>query len=364
MPASLSPPRHPRAASGRSRNTRQITKAMKMVSAAKLRRAQDAIVRAPAVRARRSSDAARASLARARGPRRRRRRTRCWPSRRCSSASSWCCSPATAASPARSTRTSSGARSASSPRTADQYQPIAVLHHRPQGARLLPRPQASPIAQGLRRRSSSACASRWRRTSPTSSSRASSTGEVDAVFLCYNEFKSAIAAERGGAPAPAHRRASRREAARRAGLPDFIYEPAAARAARRSSFPRHLAIQVWRALLDSAASEHGARMTAMESATKNAERDDRGAHPPVQPRAPGLRHEGADGDRERRRGARSSQGALLARLPKRRTATRRRERPWPRASPPGRQDHPGHRPGRRRRVPARARCRRSTPRSR
>ena len=35
--------------------------------------------------------------------------------------------------------------------------------------------------------------------------------------------------------------------------------------------PKHLAIQVWRALLDSAASEHGARMTAMESATKNAE---------------------------------------------------------------------------------------------
>ncbi len=29
-------------------------------------------------------------------------------------------------------------------------------------------------------------------------------------------------------------------------------------------------MQVWRALLDSAASEHGARMTAMEAATKNA----------------------------------------------------------------------------------------------
>ena len=30
-------------------------------------------------------------------------------------------------------------------------------------------------------------------------------------------------------------------------------------------------MQVWRALLESAASEHGARMSAMESATKNAE---------------------------------------------------------------------------------------------
>ena len=35
--------------------------------------------------------------------------------------------------------------------------------------------------------------------------------------------------------------------------------------------PRHLDVQVWRALLDSAASEHGARMTAMEAATKNAD---------------------------------------------------------------------------------------------
>jgi F-type H+-transporting ATPase subunit gamma len=30
-------------------------------------------------------------------------------------------------------------------------------------------------------------------------------------------------------------------------------------------------MQVWRALLESAASEHGSRMSAMESATKNAE---------------------------------------------------------------------------------------------
>src|SRR5438270_237094 len=34
--------------------------------------------------------------------------------------------------------------------------------------------------------------------------------------------------------------------------------------------PRYLAMQIWRALLESEASEHGARMTAMDSATKNA----------------------------------------------------------------------------------------------
>ena len=51
---------------------------------------------------------------------------------------------------------------------------------------------------------------------------------------------------------------------------DFMYEP------ERDTLladllPRQIATQVYRALLESAASEHGARMTAMESATKNAE---------------------------------------------------------------------------------------------
>ena len=34
--------------------------------------------------------------------------------------------------------------------------------------------------------------------------------------------------------------------------------------------PKHLSMQIWRAMLESEASEHGARMTAMDSATKNA----------------------------------------------------------------------------------------------
>ena len=92
-------------------------------------------------------------------------------------------------------------------------------------------------------------------------------GEVDAVFLCYNEFKSAI---------------TQRVVVRQL-LPietgevkdastgyDFLYEPSREKLLEEL-VPKHLAIQVWRALLDSAASEHGARMTAMESATKNAE---------------------------------------------------------------------------------------------
>jgi F-type H+-transporting ATPase subunit gamma len=92
-------------------------------------------------------------------------------------------------------------------------------------------------------------------------------GQVDAVFLVYNEFKSAISQtvvvrqflpiETGSAEGAA------------TGY-DFLYEPSR-KELLGELVPKHLAIQVWRALLDSAASEHGARMTAMESATKNAE---------------------------------------------------------------------------------------------
>ena len=91
------------------------------------------------------------------------------------------------------------------------------------------------------------------------------SGEVDAVFVLFNEFRSAISqkvtlkqllpVETGGAA--------------EAGGVDFLYEPDRKKLLE-DLVPRHLDVQVWRALLDSAASEHGARMTAMESATKNA----------------------------------------------------------------------------------------------
>ncbi len=94
-------------------------------------------------------------------------------------------------------------------------------------------------------------------------------GEVDAVFLAYNEFKSAISQrpvvfqlfpiETGAAAAQAT-----------AAAIDFKYEPSREELLQEL-LPRHVAMQVWRALLESAASEHGARMSAMESATKNAE---------------------------------------------------------------------------------------------
>jgi F-type H+-transporting ATPase subunit gamma len=49
---------------------------------------------------------------------------------------------------------------------------------------------------------------------------------------------------------------------------DYLYEPAPAKIFE-DLLPRHLEIQIYRALLESAAAEHAARMTAMDAASKN-----------------------------------------------------------------------------------------------
>jgi F-type H+-transporting ATPase subunit gamma len=91
-------------------------------------------------------------------------------------------------------------------------------------------------------------------------------GETDAVFLAYNEFKSAIAQK----PVVVQLLPIETPVADTTSGIDFKYEPSR-EALLADLLPRHIAMQVWRALLESAASEHGARMSAMESATKNAE---------------------------------------------------------------------------------------------
>jgi F-type H+-transporting ATPase subunit gamma len=92
--------------------------------------------------------------------------------------------------------------------------------------------------------------------------------KADAVYLIYNEFKSVmqqrIVAEKL-LPIP---RADLNEADPAARV-DYIYEPDAAALFDRM-LPGHVRVQVWRALLESAAAEHAARMTAMDAATKNA----------------------------------------------------------------------------------------------
>ena len=90
--------------------------------------------------------------------------------------------------------------------------------------------------------------------------------EIDAVYVAYNEFKS-IVSQRPVVeqilPIP------RAELTGVGDGEDYIYEPDA-EWLLESILPAYVRVQVWRALLESAAAEHAARMTAMDSATKNA----------------------------------------------------------------------------------------------
>jgi F-type H+-transporting ATPase subunit gamma len=131
--------------------------------------------------------------------------------------------------------------------------------------------------------------------------------EIDSVFLVYNEFKSVIAqrlvvdkilpiTQIGAADIAQaqeqtfEERKRAAEVAAKAGVAvraidtteidahaaqfgaadvDYIYEQQAERIFR-DLLPRYVAIGIYRALLESVAAEHAARMTAMDSATNNA----------------------------------------------------------------------------------------------
>jgi F-type H+-transporting ATPase subunit gamma len=96
-------------------------------------------------------------------------------------------------------------------------------------------------------------------------------GGYDAIYLVYNEFKSAIAQElkieRLLPVDIANTRLS--EDGKAPFSKDMIYEPAP-EVIIEDLLKKHFAIQVYRAMSESVAAEHGARMAAMESATKNA----------------------------------------------------------------------------------------------
>ncbi len=119
--------------------------------------------------------------------------------------------------------------------------------------------------------------------------------EVDAVYIIYNEFKSILAQRlitekllplegilptrvEGALAVPgkeAYERAtgsSPAEASAKAGEAtevDYIYEQPPAELFSRL-LPRYVEVQVYRAMLESAAAEQAARMTAMDNATSNA----------------------------------------------------------------------------------------------
>jgi F-type H+-transporting ATPase subunit gamma len=91
------------------------------------------------------------------------------------------------------------------------------------------------------------------------------SGEVDRVVLVYNEFKSVLApnlkTEQLLPITP--------EQGAEAGGSEYIYEPSPA-AIIDVLVPKHLNTQVWRVMLESNAAEQAARMAAMDSATENA----------------------------------------------------------------------------------------------
>ena len=65
----------------------------------------------------------------------------------------------------------------------------------------------------------------------------------------------------------------------------------------RVLLPKITEVAIQRALLEATASEHGARMTAMDSATDERGEDDGHTDLADEPRAPGFDHARADGDR-------------------------------------------------------------------
>jgi F-type H+-transporting ATPase subunit gamma len=132
--------------------------------------------------------------------------------------------------------------------------------------------------------------------------------EIDSVYVLYNEFKSVIAQrlivekvlpiEQIGEKTVAQaeeltkeERERRAEAAKSAGVTlgeadtreidrraaafatadvDYIYEQPPAELFR-DLLPKYVTVQIWRAFMESVAAEHAARMTAMDSASSNAD---------------------------------------------------------------------------------------------
>jgi F-type H+-transporting ATPase subunit gamma len=90
-----------------------------------------------------------------------------------------------------------------------------------------------------------------------------SKGEVDSVYLLYNEFKSVMAQRltlTQVLPVAVTERAT---------PVDYIFEQPPAEMLE-ALLPRYVEMEFFRALLETAAAEHAARMTAMDAATSNA----------------------------------------------------------------------------------------------
>jgi len=92
--------------------------------------------------------------------------------------------------------------------------------------------------------------------------------KVDKVFMIYNEFKSVMAQEvivEQLLPIVPENLEHKKDSF----AVDYLYEPDEG-AILDELMRRYMTVEVYRAFLESSASEHGARMTAMDNATRNA----------------------------------------------------------------------------------------------
>jgi F-type H+-transporting ATPase subunit gamma len=96
--------------------------------------------------------------------------------------------------------------------------------------------------------------------------------EVDSVYIVFSEFKTVMTPNlvtEKLLPVEAVRSEEEAAAAKGETPVDYIYEQPKEKLLDKL-LPRYIETQILRAMLESSAAEHAARMTAMESATKNA----------------------------------------------------------------------------------------------
>ena len=241
------------------KNTQKITRAMKLVAAAKLKRAQDAVVasRPYAVRLR----AVVASLAGSVDP-------ELYPLFRTTPTPKRCL-----LIPMTSDRGLAGAFNSSVLRrteaflrdSKDSYEEIGVAPIGRKGREYFRRrgtptyTELRDLKSGPNRGSALAVAAEL--------SRLFTTGEVDEVYLIFNEFKSALT--QTVIVEPLLPLSADKLAGQGASTPEMKYEPNREELLGKL-LPRFVQSNVLRALLESQASELGARMTAMDNASKNA----------------------------------------------------------------------------------------------
>ena len=97
------------------------------------------------------------------------------------------------------------------------------------------------------------------------------SGEVDEVGIFYNEFRSVMTQRvtfRSLLPLTGKSR-DEADQTQGVGIGNYLYEPGR-EFLLRSLLPRYVAVQLFRVLLEAQTSEFAARMTAMDSATSNA----------------------------------------------------------------------------------------------